>query len=222
MTRATERVGIMSACPRFLKRFVPLLSTLSMTMTSTGALAGSSFNPSCCWKAVNRSGALAEAEVPESPHAVSGVARARFKANCTLAPRPRDRGAVPAQLSFIGAVHGGNDHFYGRTVLCHRGRGRRRWPVDDVKGGLQLTTGRWIKADKRRLKTKIFYRSDPRPSAFIRGSIGFFSILLSGAESFRPIARYFLVSTAARNRSSDSTSTGSATVSEISSRKSSR
>jgi hypothetical protein len=26
-----------------------------MTMTSTGALTDSSFNPSCCWKAVNRS-----------------------------------------------------------------------------------------------------------------------------------------------------------------------
>src|ERR1700691_1771839 len=28
-----------------------------MTMTSTGALVGSNFNPSCCWKAVNTSGA---------------------------------------------------------------------------------------------------------------------------------------------------------------------
>ncbi len=32
-------------------------STLSMTRTSTGARVGSSFNPNCCWKAANTSGA---------------------------------------------------------------------------------------------------------------------------------------------------------------------
>ena len=84
-----------------------------------------------------------------------------------LGPRPRDRVSVPAQLSFIVAVYGGNGHFHGRTVPCDRGRDRRRWPVDGVERSLQLV---------------IFQRDLKHDAHF----------LLAGLQCALPIAGYIL------------------------------